>query len=33
MHAIDGEPAWIIGRVVQGTKQGRIINPPTIIEV
>ena len=29
----DGHPAWIIGKVVKGTKDASVISNPTIIEV
>jgi selenide, water dikinase len=29
----DGQPAWIIGRVVAGSKTARIVDKPTILEI
>lgn len=33
LHELDGKPAWVVGRVVEGSKDARIVPNPTIIEV
>jgi selenide,water dikinase len=30
---LDGKPAWVVGRVVEGTNEARILENPKIIEV
>lgn len=33
IEEIDGKPAWIVGRVVEGERKARIIDEPTIFEI
>lgn len=33
LEEIDGQPAWIVGRVVSGTRQARIVDQFSVIEV
>lgn len=33
LRALDGKPAWVVGRVVAGSKDAYIVSNPTIIEV
>lgn len=33
IQEIDGQPAWIVGRVISGTRQARIVDQVSIIEV
>ncbi|RLN89682.1 hypothetical protein BBJ28_00004647 [Nothophytophthora sp. Chile5] len=33
LRELDGKPAWVVGRVVAGSKDARIVPNPTIIEV
>ncbi|GAB9466550.1 hypothetical protein Gpo141_00003922 [Globisporangium polare] len=33
LRELDGKPAWVVGRVVEGSKDARIVENPAIIEV
>lgn len=33
LRALDGKPAWVVGRVVEGARDARIVSEPTIIHV
>ncbi|GMF33131.1 unnamed protein product [Phytophthora lilii] len=33
LRELDGKPAWVVGRVVAGSKDAHIVPNPTIIEV
>lgn len=33
LHELDGKPAWIVGRVVTGTRCARIVDNYTVVEV
>lgn len=33
LRALDGKPAWVVGRVIEGTRDARIVPEPTIIHV
>lgn len=33
LRQLDGKPAWVVGRVIEGSKDARIVPNPTIIEV
>lgn len=33
LRELDGKPAWVVGRVVPGKKDARIVENPTVVEI